>query len=189
MSGSKTTPAGRIPPGGLGELGPVNWLLAKFAARTVHVPEMHLFTALGRHRRLFRVWLLYSGALLRGRLPRADTELVILRVAHLRACAYELRHHRPMARRRGLDDSTQEAIFAWPHGPEELTARLTPRQRALLSATDELVANRSVSAGTWQELARHLDPRQLIELCMLAAQYDGLAATISALEIPLDHPR
>jgi len=29
----------------------------------------------------------------------------------------------------------------------------------------------------------------LIEFCLLATNYDGLAATISALEIPLDNPR
>ncbi|MDI3312846.1 MAG: carboxymuconolactone decarboxylase family protein [Mycobacterium sp.] len=187
--GPRPDPAGRIPSGGLRELGPVNWLLAKFAARTVRVPEMHLFTTLGRHRRLFRVWLAYSGVLLRGRLPRADTELVILRVAQLRACGYELQHHRRMARRRGLDAKTQDAIVAWPQGTGEPGDRLTPRQQALLRATDEFVTNRSISAGTWQALTCHFDLRQLIEFCMLAAQYDGLAATISALDVPLDHPQ
>ena len=29
---------------------------------------------------------------------------------------------------------------------------------------------------------------QLIEFCLLAAQYDGLAATIATLKIPLDFP-
>ncbi|HYB40106.1 MAG TPA: carboxymuconolactone decarboxylase family protein [Mycobacterium sp.] len=184
-SASETGQAGRIPSGGLRELGLVNWVLAKFGARTVRAPEMHLFTTLGRHKRLFWTWLPYSGALLRGRLPNADTELVILRVAHLRACEYELQHHRRIARRRGLDGSTQDAIFAWPN----TSAGLTPRQQALLSATDEFIKNRSVSADTWQQLSGHLDRRQLIEFCILAGQYDGLAATISALEIPLDHPQ
>jgi alkylhydroperoxidase family enzyme len=56
-----------------------------------------------------------------------------------------------------------------------------------LSATDEFVKNRSISDDTWQQLAAHLDRRQLIEFCMLAGQYDGLAATMAALDIPLDH--
>ena len=177
---------GRIPSSWrIRDLGLINWVVAKSAARTVGAPQMHLFATLGQHKRLFLAMMPYSGALLRGRLPRADTELVILRVAHLRNSEYELQHHRVMGRRRGLDDQTQEMIFAWP----DTTGGLSDRQRALLTATDEFINNRSISAEVWQQLSAYLDRRQLIEFCMLAGQYDGLAATMSALEIPLDNPR
>lgn len=183
--------AGRIPSGRFRELGPVNWVLAKLGARTVRAPEFHLFTTLGQRQLLFWAWAFYGARLLRGRLPVADTELVILRVAHLRACEYELQHHRRMARRAGLDADTQAVIFAWPDPPERDGPRriLSARQQALLTATDEFVKDRTLSDGTWQQLASHLDRRQLIEFCLLASQYDGLAATMSALAIPLDHPR
>ena len=39
---------GRIPSGRFRELGPINWVIAKLAARTVRAPEMHLFTTLGQ---------------------------------------------------------------------------------------------------------------------------------------------
>lgn len=185
MSRAETGRVGRIPSGGVRELGVVNWVLAKLGARAVGAPEMHLFSTLGQHRRLFWAWLPYSGALLRGRLPRIDTELVILRVAHVRACEYELQHHRRMARRRGPDDAMQQLIFSWPDSGDGLTSR----QRALLSATDEFLTKRSIGGETWRQLSAHLDRRQLIEFCMLASQYDGLAATMSALDIPLDNPR
>ena len=179
---------GRIPSSWkLRDLGLINWIVAKSAARTVGASRMHLFATLGQHKRLFLSMLPYSGALLRGRLPRADTELVILRVAHLRSSEYELQHHRVMGRRRGLDDQTQAQIFAWPN-PTENFSGLTPRQQALLCATDEFINNRTISAEVWRQLSSHLDRRQLIEFCMLAGQYDGLAATMSALEIPLDNP-
>ncbi|ORW63937.1 carboxymuconolactone decarboxylase family protein [Mycobacterium saskatchewanense] len=187
LNGS-AAPAGRIPSGRLRELGPLNWVIAKLGARAVHAPEMHLMTTLGQHRLLFVVWSIYSGRLLRGRLPAVDTELVILRVAHLRACEYELQHHRRMARNQGLDADKQAAIFGWPEAGDG-GATLSARQRALLAATDELVRDRTVSPATWGELASHLDRRQLIEFCLLATQYDGLAATMSALDIPLDNPR
>jgi AhpD family alkylhydroperoxidase len=150
---------------------------------------MHLFTTLGQRQLLFWTWAIYSGRLLRGRLPAIDTELVILRVAHLRSCEYELQHHRNMARAQGLDADLQATIFAWPDISEDARNRLSPRQRALLAATDEFVEDRAITDATWQQLAGHLDRRQLIEFCLLASQYDGLAATMSALEIPLDHPR
>jgi 4-carboxymuconolactone decarboxylase len=179
----------RIPSGRFRELGPINWVVAKLAARKMRAPEMHLFTTLGQRRLLFWTWAIYSGRLLRGRLPAIDTELVILRVAHLRSCEYELQHHRNMARAQGLDADLQATIFAWPDISEDARNRLSPRQRALLAATDEFVEDRTITDATWQQLAGHLDRRQLIEFCLLASQYDGLAATMSALEIPLDHPR
>jgi AhpD family alkylhydroperoxidase len=180
---------GRIPSGKLRQLGPINWVLAKLGARSVHAPEMHLFTTFGHRQLLFWVWLLYGALLLRGRLPAADTELVILRVAHLRSCEYELQHHRRLARKQGLDASRQATIFGWPDVPEGSRSQLTDRQQALLNATDEFVKDRTLTSGTWQQLAAHLKRRQLIEFCLLASQYDGLAATISALDIPLDNPR
>lgn len=178
--------AGRIPSGRFRELGPINWVLAKLGARTVQAPEFHLFTTLGQRRLLFWAWAFYGARLLRGRLPAIDTELVILRVAHVRGCEYELQHHRRIARKQGLDADMQAAIFAWPDA--EVADRFSVRQRALLAATDEFVKERTITDGTWQQLASHLDRRQLIEFCLLASQYDGLAATMSALEIPLDHP-
>jgi 4-carboxymuconolactone decarboxylase len=186
-AGDETDQVGRIPAGGFRELGLINWILAKSAARTIRAPKMHLFATLGQHKRLFLAMMPYSAALLRGRLPRVDTELVILRVAHLRDSEYELQHHRWMGRHRGLDDQTQALIFAWPDTPAD-SGGLTDRQHALLRATDEFILNRSISAEVWRQLAHHLDRRQLIEFCLLAGQYDSLAATMSALEIPLDHP-
>ncbi len=178
---------GRVPAGGFRELGPINWVLARSAARTVRAPRMHLFATLGQHKRLFLSMMPYSALLLRGRLPRVDTELVILRVAHLRNSEYELQHHRWMGRRRGLDDQTQEMIFAWPNQTGN-AGGLTDRQQTLLRATDEFIVDRSISDEVFQQLSHHLDRRQLIEFCLLAGQYDCLAATMSALQIPLDHP-
>jgi AhpD family alkylhydroperoxidase len=188
MTGSKSEAAGesampRIPSSGsLRELGPIGWVIAKVFTRVIRAPRFHLLDTLGQHERLFLAWLPLSGMLLLwGKLSRRDAELVILRVGHLRGCEYELQQHRRLARTKGLDAETQAAIF---EGPDAVS--LTDRQRALITATDEFVVTRSMSAETWGTLATHLDRKQLIEFCMLAAQYDGLAATIATLEIPLD---
>lgn len=175
----------RIPAApGLRDLGVVNWVLCKLAARRESVPRMHLFTTLGQHRRMMWFWLPFGGILLYGgRLPKRDTELVILRVGHLRDCEYELQHHRRIARKAGLDDVTQARIFAGPGADG-----LTDRQRTLLIAADELVGTRTLSDTTWQALAQHLDRPRLIEFAMLTTQYDALAATMSALRVPLDYP-
>ena len=189
MTGDQAGQVGRIPPSGFRQLGLINWVITKLAARQVRAPEMHLFTTLGHRRLLFWAWAVYGTRLLSGRLPRVDTELVILRVAHLRSCEYELQHHRRMARKAGLDAETQATIFAWPHVPEVAGGKLSARQRTLLQATDEFINDRTITSDTWQQLEGYLDRRKLIEFCLLASQYDGLAATISALDIPLDNPR
>jgi alkylhydroperoxidase family enzyme len=174
----------RIPPGGIRELGPLNWVIAKLGARGIRAPKFHLFDVLGQHRLLFLSWLPISAYLLyAGKFSRKDAELVILRVGYLRDCEYELQQHRRLARTRGLGPELQAKIF---EGPD--AEGLTDRQRMLITATDEFIVTRGVSPETWAALAGHLTKQQLIEFCLLAAQYDGLAATISTLNIPLDFP-
>jgi AhpD family alkylhydroperoxidase len=148
----------------------------------------NLFLVLGRHRRLFRGWLRFAGRLMPGgTLPRRDTELVILRVASLRGCDYELEHHRGLARAAGLSDGEIARIVAkdapsdgdgWP-----------ARQRALLAAVDQLHRTGDLDDGTWDEVRRHLDEREAIELVLLAAHYEMLATAIAALRVPPDAPR
>jgi len=178
------TAGARIEPGGRKELGIINWAISGLAARAIRAPRMHLFTALGQHKLLFLCWLPYSGLLLNwGKLDRTDAELVILRVGHLRECEYELQQHRRRARSLGVNAATQARIFEGPQAEG-----LTHRQRTLVKATDEFVLDREVSAETWAGLSNYLSKTQLIEFCMLAGQYDTLAATITTLKLPLDFP-
>jgi AhpD family alkylhydroperoxidase len=174
----------RIEPGGFKELGPFGWVAAKIGARGIRRPRFSLTNVIGQHRVLFPIWLPMSLYLLyAGKLSRGEAETVILRVGHLRNCEYELQQHRRLARSRGIDTDLQAKIFEGPDADG-----LTDRQRALITATDEFVVTRGVSSETWAVLARHLTKPQLIEFCMLAAQYDGLAATITTLKVPLDFP-
>lgn len=174
----------RIPPGGFKELGPLNWVIAKIAARAIRAPEFHLFTTLGQHRPLLLAFLPYSGYLLnRGTLSKQDKELVILRVGHLRHSQYELQQHRRLGRSRGVGHDLQARIFTGPGADG-----LTDRQRALLTAVDEFVLGRDISDPTWAALSEHLTVPQLIELCALAGNYDAIAATLAALRVPMDFP-
>src|SRR5947208_2034145 len=92
----------RIAPGGLKELGLVNYGVSAVAGRVLGSAKPHIFTTLGRQRKLFRGWLYYSGKLMPGgRLPSRESELVILRIATIRECEYERRHHVRIAQGRG----------------------------------------------------------------------------------------
>ncbi len=176
--------APRVTPGGFRELGPLNFVLGKLLSRGAGVREAHLFTTLGRHRFLFRTWLAFSGALMmRGRLPRRETELVILRIAHRCDSAYEWQHHARQGARAGLTADEIARVR------EAASPEWKPSDAVLLAATDQLLSTDDVDDEAWQRLRSYWDERQAIELCLLVGQYRGLAATIRALGIAPDRRR
>jgi AhpD family alkylhydroperoxidase len=137
---------------------------------------------LGRHRRLFLGWAHFAGRLMPGgRLPRRDTELVILRTAHLNSCQYEFEHHRHLAQKAGVTATEIERLTTGPEAPG-----WSPRDRALLTACNELLRDQNLSDSTWQTLSEHLDDRRLIELVFLVGHYQMLATAIAALRIEPD---
>ncbi len=174
--------APRIEPGRLTQLGPLNWAMWRVLSRASGVPDAHLFSTLGQAGGLFRAWLYYSGRLMPfGRLPRHETELVILRIAHLRDCEYERQHHIRLGERAGVTPALRERVMAGPSAPE-----WSAKHRALLTAVDQLVATKDIDAAAWATLAAHYDARRLVEICLLATQYDGLATVIGTLRIEPD---
>jgi AhpD family alkylhydroperoxidase len=177
--------APRLRPGTARETGLLPQLVARALGRRFGLRPLGLFLVLGRHRPLFRAWLHFSSRLLRGAvLSRREVELVILRVAVLRGCEYELHHHLRLGRRAGLGDReladvrTGSTAPAWP-----------ARDRALLAAVEELHRDRDLADETWARLRTHYPDEATIELCLLAGHYELLATTITALRIPLDEPR
>jgi AhpD family alkylhydroperoxidase len=172
----------RIAPGGRHELGVPLWVLAQIAGRVARTEPPKLFTTLGRHRRLFRGWLGFARRLMPGgRLPRRETELVILRVAHLRRCAYEHEHHVRLARRAGLDDADLARVQAGPGA-----AGWSAREAAMLRLVEELHERGGCDDETWAAARAHLGETELIELVMLAAHYEMLATVIGTLRIGPD---
>ena len=168
-----------IAPGSRRDVGLVTWVAAHVAGRVAGTGPLHLFLVLGRHRRLFRGWLRFAGRLMPGgRLPRRESELVILRVAHLRQCTYELAHHTRLGARAGLSRAEIERIADGPAAPG-----WSPRERALLAATDLLHHEQDLDDTAWATLSTHLDERESIEFCLLVGHYEMLATAITALRI------
>ena len=177
--------AQRIEPGGRRELGLPMWTFTRIAGRVSGTEPMKLFRTMGRHRGLFRAWLWFGGRLMPGgKLPRRETELVILRVAHLRSCEYEREHHVRMGRRVGLDDADLARVQEGPSA-----SGWSPREAAVLTAVDEIDERGDVSDAAWSALSEHLKPKELIELVMLAAHYEMLASFIGTLRIEPDRRR
>jgi alkylhydroperoxidase family enzyme len=170
----------RIAPGGREEIGQLNQAIVAVLGRGG--PPPNVFTTLARHRRLFRPWLWFAATLMPGgSLPRRDTELVILRVAHLSGSEYEWEHHARIGRTAGLSAEEIErvrsgvAVDGW-----------TPRQALLLRAVDELHERRDMSEDVWNGLRPQLSDTQLIELCMLTGHYEMVAMTLNTLRVQPD---
>ena len=163
------------------------WSVRAFAAvagRVTGTEPPAVFLTLGRNRRLFWGWLHFAGTLMPGgRLPRRETELVILRVATLCGSDYELTQHRRLGRRAGLSADEVERVQA------PVVEGFGGRDTLLLRAVDELHGTRDLGDELWAELAGELDEPTLVELVMLVGHYEMLATTLGTLRVRPDRPR
>jgi AhpD family alkylhydroperoxidase len=177
-------PPARIEPGTRREIGIVNFGITRLLGLATGGEPPNVFTTLARHRRLFRRWLWFAGALMPGGLlAREESELVILRVAHNTGCDYEWGHHERLGRLAGLSEADVQRVRAG--GAAEGWSQ---RQSLLLAAADELHNERTISGALWSQLAELLSERELIELCLLVGHYEMLAMTLNAVQVAPDRP-
>jgi len=173
----------RIAPGSRAEIGLINAAFARVAGLATKGEPPRIFTTLGRHRRLFRRWLWFAGALMPGgKLPREETELVILRVAHNTGSEYEWSQHERMGKRAGLSEEEISRVRAGADAPG-----WSERRALLLRAADEMHERRQIGSELWARLSNHLNEVLLIELCMLIGHYEMLAMTLKSLGVEPEH--
>lgn len=172
----------RITPGTLRQLGPATYAFSRIAGRVTGTEPPAIFTTLGRARRTYWAWMTFAGALMPfGHLPRRESELVILRVAHLRGSAYERAHHELLGRRAGLSSLEIERSAR-----DELDSEWGPRDRAILDTVDVFVRTDDVDDRTWTVLRDHLSERESIELLLLIGNYRMLAGVLHVLRVSPD---
>lgn len=168
---------------GVRELGLINNLIAKVGARVQGTHTLGVFATIGRARHLFKAWLVYSATMMPfGYLSRQETELVILRVAHLRESAYEEAHHRAIGASEGLSDEEIDAMFNEDHGQ-------VGRRGVMLDVAEQIVRDGAVDDGTWARLSGYLSDKECVALVMLVTNYAGLATALSVLGTPVDEKR
>lgn len=144
----------------------MRFFLKVIRKRTKEDFDYTVFTTLARLGRIFPVHAYFVSQLLyKGRIPVADKERVILRVAHHMGCAYEWAHHSVMAQDQGVTRFEVDSIA------RRTDSVWTPRTRSLLEATDELLASGRLSPETARTLRGHLSDDQLVKFCMVVGQY------------------
>ena len=172
----------RVPPGSGRQLGLFARAMVPVIRRQSRGRTVNIFATLGRNKRFFRPWLMFAGRLMpRGTLPRADTELVILRTAINCRARYEWEQHQSIARRAGLTDADIDRL---EQGPD--AEGWSEQQSAVLAVVDELHANRFVSDAAWEAASKHFTAEQMLELCMLTGHYEMVAMTLNSAGIQVE---
>ena len=111
-----------------------------------------------------------------------EQELVILRLACLYNSDYVWKHHVPVGREFGIEDPELAALRRG-----DFTG-FAVRERALLELSEQMLNLRTVTPSCWAEFGRDLQPRELIDLIGLVAQYVLFALTNNVLQVPLEPP-
>ncbi|WP_460306755.1 carboxymuconolactone decarboxylase family protein [Actinocorallia aurea] len=142
-------------------------------------PGTNLLGTFARHPSLAKAYLTFNGHLLHGSsLTARQRELLVLRVAHLRECAYEWAQHAVLAARAGM---TAEEIARVARGPAAPGWGAT--DRALLTAADELLGDGTVSSATWTALSAEFDDRGLMDVIFTIGAYALLAMALRSLGV------
>ncbi len=134
-----------------------------------HPPLARAFLGFNRH-------LLYESEL-----DERLRELAVLRVAWRLGAAYEWGQHVPVALDCGVTRAEVERLLQDDPG-----GGWSNLERALLAATDQLLAGGDIDDTTWRALASELDHTELLDLVFTVGGYATLAMAFNAARLPLD---
>jgi alkylhydroperoxidase family enzyme len=108
-------------------------------------------------------------------------ELMIMRIGWVTGSAYEWTNHWRVATTAGLPPEDILAVRDW-----RAADRLTAADRAILAATDECLAGKSISDATWAEVAKYVtDPGQQVEFIIAMGNWLMFSMLFRNLRIPL----
>ena len=107
-------------------------------------------------------------------------ETIILRVAYLSRCDYELHHHIPLARAAGLTEAELAAIANGNY------AALDPQLSAAARFTDEVVNRLSPSDTTLADLRRVVSDQTVVNIVLTIGCYMSIARLVAVTGIEPD---
>ncbi len=109
-------------------------------------------------------------------------ELAILRIATLCRSRYEWYQHEILAREVGVPEEQIEAVKQGPDSPV-----FNDLERAVLRYTDEVTLNVKSSDEVFNELAKSLDNRELVELTLTIGFYNLVARFLENTEVEIEN--
>jgi len=119
------------------------------------------------------------------KLGRRLLELVIVRVATIMDCAYELHHHLPMIAKAGFSEAQISAVRSDWRKQQDL---FLPAERVLLAFVDEICDRGNVTDATFTTALEHFSPQEIVETCYAATSYYANAMFVKAVRLKVDAP-
>lgn len=136
----------------------------------------NILATLVRNPPLAQAYLHFNGYLLTGSTLSARLrEIAVLRIVHHRDCPYLWDHHVPLALRAGLTLDDIDRVRSGDAHDE--------MDQVVIGAVDELSGRSTISGPTWDELGRHLDDDQRMDLVFTVGAYALLAMAVNAFGI------
>jgi alkylhydroperoxidase family enzyme len=157
------------------------------AARKLEIPaqiaELNIFRVLLAHPVLAKQLNdLLLTLLFRGKLDARLRELVIMRLGWATGSEYEWTQHWRIALQLGLSDEDLLAVRDW-----RASTSLSDADKAVLSATDEVLADGAVSPETWARCTSLVGgTEELLELITAIGTWRMISVLLRTLEIPLE---
>lgn len=115
-------------------------------------------------------------------LPNRLRELMIMRIGWVTGSVYEWTSHWRICMEFGIPPEDVLAVRDW-----QASQRLSAADRAVLQATDETLAGKTICDETWAEITRHVTvPGQQVELVVDIANWVFASILLRNLKIPLE---
>ena len=162
---------------------PLRELPPEVAARLAELggKPVNLYRALANQPALLAAWIEFAWSVRqRPGTPRRLRELMIVLGAERLECEYELVHHRNLAAAYGVSREELQELAGWRE-----SHRFSPPERAALAFMEAMLAG-SVPDPVAEELARHFDAAERIELTLTAGLYCMVPRVLDALRVPLE---
>jgi alkylhydroperoxidase family enzyme len=156
--------------------------LAERQARHNNGRVLNVMATMARHPELLKRWMPFGNHVLgHSTLPKRARELIILRTGLNARSGYEWAQHVSIARAVGCTDDEILRVIDGPDAPG-----WTDADRALLRATDELMADDFVTDATWTALIEHWNEQQRIDLVFAVGQYRMTAMALNTFGVQIE---
>lgn len=157
--------------------------VAEQAGVPTFVCDLSIFQVLLRHPRLARAVNDFLGPLLaRGALDPRLRELIIMRVAWQTGSVYEWTQHWRLGSQLGVSESDLVGVRDW-----ERHEGFGPTERAVLTATDEALAQGVVSRAAWDACVEQISSTAaLLEVPAVIGGWRMISMLLRTLEVPLE---
>lgn len=143
---------------------------------------LNVLGTLAHHPQLTTAYHAFNGQVQFGTtLTQRQRELIVLRVATVRDCAYEWAQHAVIAADLGVSPAEIDRVAVGPDAPG-----WDPLEAAVLRAVDELIDDARISEATWDALRAELDAPQVMDLIFTVGAYETLAMFIRSVDMDLD---